>query len=174
MNHVNDLANREQIHPQEFSQEQKSQILYTAARDCELEMLSGENKPPFLELKVRFKPIRPRESEVFGNWGGVRFKQKVPASPVELKGQVFRFVDIILPVLDAENPGIVVEVYEAYGDAKLARTEIADAAGFDKAVKEKVKGHDDYKSKAEVEKEYVKWERFSWATGEIGPDGKPI
>ncbi|MCG2688297.1 hypothetical protein L6250_01535, partial [Candidatus Parcubacteria bacterium] len=172
MNYVKEIAKAEKKLPHEFTQEQKNQILFSSAQDCQFEMLDAESNASFLEIKLLFSPTQPRESEFFGSWLGTNLAQKIPARPVELKGQIYRFVYYSSIILEKATPSMRIEIY-TWGDKLLARAEIRDVKGFNEATKE-IKGYDDYKTKKCIEKSYVKWERFSWATGEIGKDGKPI
>ncbi len=172
MNHNKEIAQLRGSLPHELTEEEKNQILHGSAQDCQFEILDAESKSPFVEIKLRFTPIQPRESEVYGAWGGAHFKQKVPAKPVDLKSQVFRFIYLSSIILENDTPGVRATIY-TWGDKPLAKVEIKNVESFNKATKE-IKGYDDHETKQKIEKEHVQWERFEWATGEIGDDGKPI
>jgi len=148
-------------------------LLYTAANDCQFDVIEAEGKGSTLEIKLLFTPVQPRESEVFGNLAGVRFNEKIPAMLVDLKGQVFNFVRHIRPLLDDTMPGVSITVY-TYGEKELARAEIARAGGFVEEATRDLKGYDDHETKARIEAKYVKWERVSWATGEVKDDGSAV
>lgn len=172
MNHVKEIAELRKDLPHEFTQEEKNQVLFTVAQDCQFEVINAESKNPFLDIKIRFTPMQPRESEVFGNWGGIHFAQKIPAKPVDLKGQVFRFIYYTSIILEKDTPGVSVEIY-TWGEKLLARVKIKDVEGFNEATKE-IKGYDDNETKKRIEEKYVKWERFAWATGELKDNGIPV
>jgi len=169
MNHIKELTDMRKDLPNEFTEEQKSQILYIVARDCEFEVIDAESNPPFLDIKLRFAPIQPRESEVYGRWGGSYFSEKIPPKPVRLKEKALSFISRVSILLDKETPGIRMEI-SALGNKLLSKISIKDVRGFNEASKE-IKSYDDYPTKNRVEANFVKWDRISWATGEINDDG---
>ncbi len=165
MNHILEINDRKKQFSKKLSQEEQSESLFTFARDCELEIIDAESTSSTFSVKVFFKPVQPRESEVFGNFMGGYYSEKIPARLVVLKDQVIRFIHFALVAIEPEIKTVTVEVY-TYGDKLLARLEMADARGFDKEASERVKNFDDLETKKELEDKYIKWTRFDWADGE--------
>ena len=69
MNHVKEIARVGKPAPTCLSESDKSMVLYTAAKDCQFEVMDAESNGSFLDIKLVFTPLHPRESEVFGSWG---------------------------------------------------------------------------------------------------------
>ncbi len=165
MNHVKEINDFGQSNSKRLSEAQQSQIFYMVAKDCQFQVIDAESSDKHVDVKLRFTPTQPRESEVFGEWEGVRFHRQEPARLVNLKDQVLRFVHIATPAIIQNKPGIRIEVY-TWGDDIIAKASIDNIEAFNDAVKT-IKDKDDLLGKERVEKEHLKWERLSWTDGEI-------
>ena len=172
MNHIREISEFQIKSLSELSQQDKSNTIDAAARTCQFLVLDAESKSPYFHVKLQFDPRQHRESEVFGNLYGATFKEKIPAQPIILRDQVFRFSQLISLILEDATPGISVDVF-TYGDKQLLKIEINDLKGFLEASRE-IKSHEDYVTKKTIEDQYVKLNRYAWEVGELKDDGKPI
>jgi hypothetical protein len=166
INHIKEFAAIQSIKQKQLTGTDKSEIIYFAGKDCQFEIIDAESKGSILEVKMKFAPVQSRESEVFINWGTIKAHQKVPAQMLDLKGQVLRFILKIYWVFDDQIPSVRLEIYD-YKDVMLARGEIINARGFCNFVSDNIKSYNDFNGKAEAERKYLIWERFSWDEGEI-------
>lgn len=168
MNHIREISVQGDSQPKSLTDAQRSQMLYMVARDCQFEVIDAETAGEYLNIKLRFTPIQPRESEVFGEWGNVRFGRKEAARLVRLKDLVLRFVYVASAAITQDAPGVRIEIY-TWGDRLLAKAKIDKAEAFRESTKT-LTGKDDVEGKKRIEAEYVNWERLAWADGEVRQD----